>query len=116
MLPCAIIIECKARRGAALKRATLARLEGGRSFKWRGERKNPNMQTYKDNFHTHTQKRQIQSYKDETAITKKSKSRVGQEGHSTGGGKEESPVYISTLKSKVEIYCYGNRILYWVWV
>ena len=115
MLPCAIIIECKARRGAALKRATLARLDGeGHSSG--GERKNPNMQTYKDNFHTQKKtntelQRRNRDYKEKQNF---GKSRVGQEGHSTGGGKEESPVYISTLKSKVEIYCYGNRILYWV--
>ena len=76
------------------------------------------MQTYKDNFHTQKKtntelERRNRDYKEKQNF---GKSMVGQEGHSSGGGKEEGPAYISTLKSKVEIYCYGNRILYWVWV
>ena len=53
------------------------------------------MQTYKDNFHTHTQKktntelqRRNRDYKEKHNF---GKSMVGQEGHSSGGGKEEGP-------------------------
>ena len=55
------------------------------------------MQTYKDNFHTQKKtntelERRNRDYKEKQNF---GKSMVGQEGHSSGGGKEEGPAYIS---------------------